>query len=168
MNGQQTITAASAQRDDGVSLTLPAGVIRALGALLALAVAGVHVADQGGLTVFTSPDWLGWAYRLIEVGGLLVAALLLWPRSGRLAWAAATVLATGPFVGYLASRTVGVPGDAGDVGNWNDWVGTLSLVIEVAVITLSVAVAVGPWPPRRASWAAGPDVTRAPIPQCHD
>ena len=30
------------------------------GAMLALAVAAVHVADQGGVTTLTSPDWIGW------------------------------------------------------------------------------------------------------------
>ena len=103
-----------------MALTLPPAAIRGVGALLALAVATAHVADQGGVTGFTAPDWLGWAYRVIEVGGVLVAGVLLWPRSGRLGWAAAALLSVGAFVGYLASRTVGVPGDPADVGNWAD------------------------------------------------
>ena len=36
------------------------------GALLALAVAAVHVADQGGITALASPHWIGWGYPLIE------------------------------------------------------------------------------------------------------
>jgi hypothetical protein len=102
--------------DDAVVLR-PA-TFRMVGALLALAVATAHVVDQGGLTAFTFPDWLGWAYRLIEVGGVLVAASLVWPRFARLGWFAAVLLGVGPFVGYIASRTVGVPGDPADVGNW--------------------------------------------------
>jgi hypothetical protein len=47
--------------------------VRLVGALLALAVAAVHVADQGGVTAFNSPDWIGWGYRMIEVGGVLTA-----------------------------------------------------------------------------------------------
>lgn len=39
------------------------------GALLALAVATVHVADQGGITALAPPSWIGWGYRVIEVGG---------------------------------------------------------------------------------------------------
>jgi hypothetical protein len=57
--------------------------------LLALAVAAAHVGDQGRVTAFTAPDWLGWAYRLIEVGGVLVAGVLPWPRSDPVGWAAA-------------------------------------------------------------------------------
>jgi hypothetical protein len=60
---------------------VPEVTVRLGGALLALAVATAHVTDQGGVTAFTSPDWLGWAYRLIEVGGVLTALALIW-----LAW----------------------------------------------------------------------------------
>jgi hypothetical protein len=108
---QQTITSRlRGDRDGAMALTLPPAAIRGVGALLALAVAAAHVADERGVTAFTAPDWLGWAYRVIEVGGVLVAGVLLWPRSGRLGWAAAALLSIGPFVGYLASRTVGQVG----------------------------------------------------------
>ena len=123
----------------------PAYAIRVAGALLALAVAAVHVADQGGVTALNSPDWIGWSYRLIEVGGVLTALALLVPRPARLGpawlgWAAAVLLGVGPFVAYVASRTVGVPGDPGDVGNWGYWVGTVSLFVEAALVALSVGM----------------------------
>jgi hypothetical protein len=38
----------------------PEVAVRIVGALLALAVATVHVADQDGVTAFNSPDWIGW------------------------------------------------------------------------------------------------------------
>jgi hypothetical protein len=118
----------------------PAYAIRVAGALLALAVAAIHVADQGGVTAFNSPDWLGWAYRLIEVGGIATALALLLPRPAWPGWAAGALLAAGPFIGYLASRTAGVPGDPGDVGNWGDWVGTVSLFLEAALFALSATM----------------------------
>jgi hypothetical protein len=126
--------------------------VRLVGALLALAVSAVHIADQGGVSAFNSPDWIGWGYRLIEVGGVLTAAALLvaptllrphhpaWPALTRLGWGAGTLLGTGPFLAYVASRTVGVPGDPGDIGNWGYWVGTVSLFIEAALVVLSVAM----------------------------
>jgi hypothetical protein len=133
----QTVTEARARTADSVSEI----AIRAVSALLALAVAGVHVADQGGITAFNSPpDWLGWSYRIIEVGAVLTAIVLLLPWSAWLGWAAALLLGTGPFIGYLASRSIGVPGDPGDVGNWGDWVGTVALIVEAALIILSVAM----------------------------
>jgi hypothetical protein len=124
--------------------------VRLGGALLAVAIATAHVADQGGLTAFTAPDWLGWAYRLIEVGGVLTAIALIVPRSARLGWFAGVLLGAGPFLGYVASRTVGVPGDAGDVGDWGDWVGTLALILEVGLVAVSVGMLRARWrrPPR--------------------
>lgn len=119
--------------------------VRLVGALLAVAIAAVHVADQGGVTVLNSPAWIGWGYRLIEVGGVLTALALLVPRPAWLGpawlgWAAGVLLGTGPFIAYVASRTVGVPGDPGDVGNWGYWVGTVSLFIEAALVVLSLSV----------------------------
>jgi hypothetical protein len=91
-----------------------------------------------------SPGWIGWGYRLIEVGGVLTALALLLPRPAwlgpaGLGWAAGVLLGAGPFAAYIASRTVGVPGDPGDVGNWGYWVGTVSLLVEAALVLLSVS-----------------------------
>jgi hypothetical protein len=121
-------------------VVVPEVTVRLAGAFLALAIASAHVADQGGITAFTAPDWLGWAYRLIEVGGVLTAIALIWPRTARLGWAAGILLGAAPFLGFLASRTVGVPGDPGDVGNWSDWVGTLALVVEAGLVAVSVGL----------------------------
>jgi hypothetical protein len=114
--------------------------IRLVGALLALAVATVHIADQGAITALTSPHWIGWGYRFIEVGGVLTAFAVLLSRPAWIGWAAGVLLGIGPFVGYIASRSVGVPGDPGDVGNWGYWVGSVSLFIEAALIVLSVTM----------------------------
>ena len=139
-----------AHEDGAGGITVPGYAVRFAGAILALAVTTVHVADQGGVTVLNSPDWIGWGYRLIEVGGVLTALVLLLPRPTRLVtarlvpawagWAAGVLLGVGPFVAYVASRTVGVPGDPGDVGNWGYWVGTVSLLVEAALVTLSVSM----------------------------
>ena len=140
----------TADRTSASSLSVPGDAgpeisVRLVGALLAVAIAAVHVADQGGVTVLNSPAWIGWGYRLIEVGGVLTALALLVPRPAWLGpawlgWAAGVLLGTGPFIAYVASRTVGVPGDPGDVGNWGYWVGTVSLFIEAALVVLSVSV----------------------------
>ena len=118
----------------------PEVAVRLVSALLALAVAGVHVADQGGITAFNSPDWMGWAFRVIEVAGVLTALVLLLPWSAWLGWAAAVLLGAGPFLGYIASRSVGVPGDRADIGNWGYWLGTVSLLVEAALVMLSTGM----------------------------
>ena len=132
------------------AITVPVYAVRFAGAMLALAVTTVHVADQGGVTALASPAWIGWGYRLIELGGVLTALALLLPRPARLVparlvpawagWAAGVLLGVGPFVAYVLSRTVGVPGDPGDVGNWGYWVGTVSLLVEAALVTISVSM----------------------------
>jgi hypothetical protein len=114
----------------------PEFAVRLVGALLALAVAGVHVADQGGITALNSPHWIGWGYRVIEAGGVLTALVLLLPWSAWLGWAAGLLLGTGPFLAYITSRSVGLPGDRADIGNWGYWVGTLSLFVESALVIL--------------------------------
>jgi hypothetical protein len=138
---QQTVAARTGDGAVGVAVDVaPQVAVRLVGALLALAVAAVHVADQGGVTAFTSPDWLGWSYRIIEVGGVATAIAMILPRPARLGWVAALLLGLGPFVGYVASRTVGVPGDPSDVGNWGYWVGTESLVVEAALVILGAGM----------------------------
>jgi hypothetical protein len=119
--------------------------VRLVGALLALAISAVHVADQGSITALASPDWIGWGYRLIEVGGVLTAVTLLLPWTRWLGWAAGLLLGFGPFAGYLLSRSVGVPGDPGDVGNWGYWVGTVSLVVEAALMVLCAGMLLAYW-----------------------
>lgn len=130
---------------DARKVTVPDVTVRIAGAMLALAVATVHVADQGGVTALISPDWIGWGYRLIEAGGVLTALVLLLPRPARpgpawAGWAAGALLGAGPFAAYILSRTVGMPGDPRDVGNWGYWVGTVSLFVEAALVVLSVSM----------------------------
>jgi hypothetical protein len=127
-----------AMRSDPI--LVPAVMVRLAGAALAFSISAAHVADQGGITLFTAPDWLGWAYRLIEVGGVLTGIALIWPRTARVGWVAGVLLGVAPFLGFLASRTVGVPGDPGDVGNWSDWVGSVSLILEAGLVTVSVGM----------------------------
>ena len=93
---QQTMTGRAAVAGASAGVAPEAG-IRIAGVLLALAVAAAHVADKGGVTAFTSPDWIGWGYRLIEVGGVLTALAMLLPwRAGLgrpwLRWAAAVLV----------------------------------------------------------------------------
>src|SRR5262249_18594850 len=111
----------------------PEFAVRFAGALMAVAVAAVHVADQGGITVMADPAWIGWGYRLIEVGGVLTALILLlprqaWPGPGWLGWAAGRLLGARPPPGLTAHPPGGLPGDPADSGHWAARLGTGSLL----------------------------------------
>ena len=123
-------------RAGGRGGTAQAAGIGLTGALLAVAVAAVHVADQDGVTTLADPAWIGWGYRAIEVGGLLTAlTLLLAVPAGRalsrLGWAAALLLGAAPLLGYLARARSACRGRRRR-GQLGDWVGMVSLFLEVA------------------------------------
>jgi hypothetical protein len=106
------------------------------GAGLALAVAVIHLQDQGGLLGHQSPTWLRYGYYLIEIASTVAAGLIL--RSKVAGWMLGLATALSAFTGYLLSRSVGMPGDPGDVGNWGYTLGTISLVVEATFIVLAV------------------------------
>jgi hypothetical protein len=88
-----------------------------LGAGLLIAIAIIHLQDQGGLLGGVSPTWLKYGYYLIEIGSLVSALLVI--RGKAIGWVFGLASSIGPFVGYILSRSIGVPGDPGDVGNWD-------------------------------------------------
>jgi hypothetical protein len=109
---------------------------RILGALGVVGIAIIHILDAPG--TFGETRWIFWAYIALIVAAVPVACLLLQWASPR-AWLLAAGLAAGPFIAYLLSRTVGLPGDSGDVGNWLDSLGMTSLFVEGSLIVLAIS-----------------------------
>ena len=118
---------------DDTTNSLPVLVV---GAGLALAIAVIHLQDQGGLLGTVTPLWMKYGYYLVEISSTLAAALLI--RGKVLGWFVGLASSVGPMTGYLLSRTVGVPGDPGDIGNWGYLLGTVSLLVEGSFILLAV------------------------------
>ncbi len=108
----------------------------ALGAGLALAIAVIHLQDQGGLLGDQSPMWLKYGYYMVEISSTISAALII--RGKTVGWLLGLASSIGPMTGYILSRTVGVPGDPGDVGNWGYLLGTVSLIVEGSFMVLAV------------------------------
>ena len=73
---QETVAGRANSVLAGARGAAPEFAVRFTGALLAVAVAAVHVADQGGITAMASPAWIGWGYRLVEIGGIVTALIL--------------------------------------------------------------------------------------------
>jgi hypothetical protein len=119
-------------------------VARFAGAALALTVAGIHIADQGGFPGSKTPDYVGVGYYLLEGVSVLTAAALLLPLAARLsaaAWTTAAIfVSAGPLLGYVLSRGPGLPDYDDDLGNWTEPLGVVSLVVESALLALSVTV----------------------------
>ncbi len=111
---------------------------RAAGAVLALAVAALHVVDQGGLTAQKSPAYVGVGYWVLEVVAVLTAVILLSRGAARRAgWLLATGVAAAPLVGYALSRGPGLPDYTDDRGNWTEPLGLLALGVEIVLLVLA-------------------------------
>ncbi len=128
-----------------------------LAAVLCVGVALIHIDDQGGLTAFDDPDWMGWGYRLLEVSSVVVAlALLALPKRLPVpCWLAAFLIGIGPLSGFLLTRTVGLPGDHDDIGNWGP-LGVSSLFVEGTLILVALFMLRGELPSRAPSTTATP------------
>jgi hypothetical protein len=94
----------------------------ALGAGPALAIAVIHLQDQGGLLGDQSPMWLKYGYYMVEINSTISAALIIRGKTVRRLLGLASSI--GPMTRCIPSRTAGVPGDPGDVGNWGYLLGT--------------------------------------------
>jgi hypothetical protein len=109
--------------------------ISTVAAALCVAIGLIHIQDQGGFWGHQSPQWIRLGYYLIEVAAGISAGLLL--RQKTIGWLSALGVGIVPFIGYVLSRSVGVPGDPGDVGNWGYLLGTVSLVTEGLLVVIA-------------------------------
>ena len=73
------------------------------------------------------------------VSSVALAGFLIGTSDARV-WAAATVLCALVIVGYVLSRTTGLPQSSDDVGNWSEPLGMASLFVEGSLVTLGSAV----------------------------
>jgi hypothetical protein len=111
-------------------------VARMVGVVGCLAVAAIHVIDQGGVPGTKGPEYVQILYYALEVAGALAAALLLTKRA-RAGWLLSLGVAAGPIVGYVLSRGPGLPDYTDDIGNWAEPLGVVSLVVEGILLILA-------------------------------
>jgi Na+/proline symporter len=103
-------------------------------------IALIHLLDLPGK--FSETPYMGVMY-LGAIAGSLGLATVLTRTSDRRAWAAAAALAGSIVVGFVLSRTTGLPNATGDIGNWSEPLGMASLFVEAALVCLSAAVLSG-------------------------
>lgn len=101
-----------------------------------LGIALVHLIDLPGKLDET--PYLGGAFIALIAASLLLAAVLA-VRDLRSAWMAAAGLAAAVVVGYILSRTTGLPASDDDIGNWLEPLGLASLFVEGMVLVVAAA-----------------------------
>jgi hypothetical protein len=110
---------------------------RGLAIVALVGVALIHLLDAHD--TFVSTPYKGWLYVALIAGCLLTAFRLGRSNDSR-AWVAATLLPLGAFVGFVYSRTVGLPGGADDIGNWWEPLGLASLFVEGLLVAFAASV----------------------------
>jgi hypothetical protein len=103
---------------------------------LILVVGFIHLLDAPGS--FDEAAYKGVLFLLNPVGAL-IAAIGIYRGAWSWGWILGLVVAGGAFVGYVISRTVGLPGLPPDV--WFEELGVLSLVVEAAFVVVFVVAA---------------------------
>jgi hypothetical protein len=98
----------------------------------------VHVMDLPGK--MAEVPYIGFLYiGIILAAGFLIHRII--SGATRNDFLAAAALAAAVIVGYVVNRTLGMPGAVGDIGNWWEPLGFLSVVIEAWVIVLGLTAA---------------------------
>src|ERR1700744_1938322 len=109
---------------------------------MARTVAAVALAGVAIIHVVDLPDTLqetpliGAGYYVLIAAAVLNAALLI-SVAHRLVWAFADLVASAAIVGYVLSRTTGLPTDRVDLGNWNCPLGLAALSVEAMIVLLA-------------------------------
>ncbi|AZI44221.1 hypothetical protein EHF33_15085 [Deinococcus psychrotolerans] len=98
-------------------------------------VAFMHYRDIPGKLGET--PYLGWMYILLVAGCAAAGAWLL-STHWRQGYALGTLISLGAIIGFVLTRTTGLPNATGDIGNWGEPAGIISLVAEAAFVALSV------------------------------
>ena len=98
------------------------------------AIAVIHLLDSIGK--YSETRYVFWLYIALILGCIVVSGGVLFTRS-RTAFLAAAGLAASAAIGYVISRTTGLPNATGDVGNWTEPLGLASLFVEGSVVAVA-------------------------------
>ncbi len=97
-------------------------------------VALIHFLDL--FSKLKETPYLGGAY-LVLIGASLILGGRLIRAAGPRLWAMAGGLSTAAVIGYVLSRSVGLPNASNDIGNWTEPLGLAALFLEGIVVMLS-------------------------------
>jgi hypothetical protein len=124
--------------------------VRAVTVIGLIAVGVIHSLEIPGQV--SGAVWLTIGFCLLAVVAP-AAGLWLLLRPSLLAWEFAGAVCALAAAGYVLTRSVPVPGDAADAGNWLEPLGVASLTIEAVVVILALTILAGIY---RISYASRP------------
>jgi hypothetical protein len=111
-------------------------VVRAIGVLGMAAIAGTHLIDLPGK--MEEVKYLGVGYVLLIIGLAYAAVAII--RDRRAGWLIGGGLAFATLIGFILSRTTGLPAATDDVGNWSEGLGLIAMLAEAALVGLALGV----------------------------
>lgn len=117
------------------SLSAPAPLsLTTLSAIgLLAAVIAIHTSELSGKIEETA--YLGLGYVLLISASIVSIALLA--HRDRRGWILGGATCAATLVGFVLTRTTGLPGASGDVGNWSETIAVWSLIVEGAFVLLA-------------------------------
>jgi len=98
-------------------------------------VIAIHTSELSGKIEETA--YLGFGYVLL-IAASIVSIVLLAQRDIR-GWILGGLAAASTIAGFVLTRTTGLPGAHGDVGNWGETIAVWSLLAEGLVVLLALA-----------------------------
>ena len=105
------------------------GRIEGAAMVLILVIGLIHLIDAPGS--FSDATYKGILFLMVFLGGI-VAAVGIYRQSWSYGWILGLIIAVCTFIGYVISRTVGLPQIPPDV--WLEEIGILSLVVEATFV----------------------------------
>jgi hypothetical protein len=98
------------------------------------AVIAIHTSELSGKIEETA--YLGFGYIAMIMASVL-SIVLLAQRDMR-GWILGGLTAAATMIGFVLTRTTGLPGATGDIGNWGETIAVWSLIAEGIVVLLCV------------------------------
>jgi hypothetical protein len=111
--------------------------VRASAAIGLISIGIIHALEiQGQLS---GAVWLAVGFSLLAVVAPIVGLWLL-ARPSLGAWQFGGLTSAAALGGYILTRSIPVPGDSGDVGNWLEPLGLAAIIAEGVVLILAASI----------------------------
>lgn len=131
----ELITRPATSHSDSARRSTPLSVVDVVGIAGLGAIIAIHTSELSGKVQETA--YLGFGYMLL-IAACVTAIVMIAQRDSR-GWGLAGLAAASAIVGFVLTRTTGLPGANGDIGNWGETLGIWSVSAEALVSMLTIA-----------------------------